>query len=144
MTDIHRFYDQVGKFKDVLSNILIIHEKTDEYNELIHYYEQLVLLKKINMRKPVEIFYDKGVKPYISQIVNKDDYFFIKEAEKKIEETEENNKKQTELTILEHIKCVWNIIDSEKKDAIWKYVRIICILSERVSGNDALINAFKK
>ncbi len=144
MSDLHRFYDQVDQLKNIIKTILEFYDKKTELNELDHYYEKFIMVKKINMRKPVELFYTNGVVPYINEITTSNDTFFLKEAERKInEDVDVIELKQEELSILEHIKCVWSLIDQEKKQAIWKYVKTICVLSERVSGGNVLINTIK-
>lgn len=143
-TDINKFYDKIEELKIILTKILEHYSLINELNELNDYYSKLLLIKKINMRKPVEIFYEKAIVPNISNIINKNDDLIINKAQEEIDNLKDTSMKDEGMTIFNYIKSVWKLIDQNKRDTIWQYIRVISVLSERISGGVQLTNSLKK
>ena len=120
-----KFYKKLDEFKQTIEKLLISYDKYDEAEELNVYYDQLLFLKKANMFTPIDLFYTNGVLKYITEIIEKDEKFFMN----KINDIEQQN--QDKMTIIEHIKSVWFLLSNENKNNIWNYIRIICFYAER-------------
>ena len=69
LTDIGKFYKQISDFKEKVIRILQSYEKDKQIIEINKYYDKLSQLKKINVRSPVEIFYDNVVSKYVVEIL---------------------------------------------------------------------------
>lgn len=147
MTDnIKRFYEQIDSLKQNLVRILEILGDEQNLIELEKYYVKLQMVKFANVRLPIEIFYEHGVLKYHEKIRCKDETFFIQKihniSEQKTDTinatTDDNLVKlqDDDLLIIGQIKHFWNKLNDKSKENIWKYITVICILSERVVKPD--------
>lgn len=145
LSDIGRFYKQINDFKEKLVTILSQFNKDDEIATLHKYYDKLLLLKKINPRPPIEIFYEHIVQQFATQILTRNDEFFLyKLTDDNIVGTFKNatNDEITPQNILliSHIRDIWTELHPNIKKNIWDYVQIICLLAEKVTNNNILSN----
>ena len=136
--DMKRFYEKIGQLKDVISNILTYNKLYTDQEELNKYYTLLDTVKNVNHRKPIEFFYKICVIPYVDHIVTMNDVLF-----KEVNDELANRGLDNGLILINKIKNVWELIDDSSKSNIWQYLRIISMLSERVSGGNTLMNAIK-
>jgi hypothetical protein len=137
LTDIGKFYKQVDDFKDKLIVILCQFEKRDEIVDLHKYHDKLILLKKANVRKPIELLYQYGIREYAEKILTRDEQFFLGKVST-IETTESESLEQPDLLFISQIRQVWEHLQPAVRKNIWDYIQVICILSERVVGGDIL------
>lgn len=143
LSDIGRFYKQINDFKEKLVTILSQFNKDDEITTLHKYYDKLIILKKINPRSPIEIFYEHIVQPFATQILTRNDEFFLgKLTSDNIMETFQNvaNDEITphNILLISHIRDIWTELHPNIKKNIWDYVQIICLLAEKVTNNNIL------
>lgn len=147
--EIVKFYDNIDKLKENIEKIIrhIASKKNLDSNEvskylqmLDEYHEKLNLVKTMNVRKPIELFYENVVISNINPIINMDDEFIFNKANE-LKESEEFE--PHEINILDFIRTIWDLIDDDTKKNIWIYIKTICILSERINGNCLLFNAIQ-
>jgi hypothetical protein len=149
MTDIGKFYKQIEDFKGKLVIIFEQFGKSQEIVNLNKYYDKLVLFKKANVRKPIELFYTHVVIPYCENILTRDEKFFIGQishVENKGLETGVTYKldgstetfDQRDLFFVSQIRQIWERLPTNVCDNIWAYVQVICLLSERVVNGQVL------
>lgn len=129
--EIDGFYEQISKLKEFIEKILTSKGKSvDLLNET---YLKLLLFKKANKRGIIEVFYIKYVNIYYEMIINRDDNFFVEKVKSEIND-------ESHMGILSEIHNIWNELDNNTKKSIWKYIHVICILSERIQGGNTMIN----
>ena len=163
MTNIGLFYKQLDDFKEKLIRILNQYGKETEIIELHKYYDKLMTFKKVNVRKPIELFYEYCVTLAADDILMRDASFFIGEFSK-IEKnqctncdtvdgidkitnvgkitTAVNLEKVTKKDIffISQIRDVWNLLQPTVKDNIWNYIQVICLLAEKIVSGTVLAN----
>ena len=132
LTDIGKFYKQVEEFKSKLTQILALFEQKQELIELHKYYDKLILFKQANVRKPIEYFYESYVILYATQILKRDESFFLD----KVSEIDLQEKR--DLCFISQVRGIWQKLPQHVKECIWDYVQVICILSEKVIGGEIL------
>lgn len=136
LTDIGKFYKQIDDFKEKIILIMKQFNKEQEIIELNKYYDKLMLIKKVNVRKPIELLYTYGVSQYVEKILIRDEMFFLGEVSKI--EIDDENIGQQDLFFISQIRQVWQNLHSNVRNNIWDYIQIICILSEKVVGGNIL------
>jgi hypothetical protein len=68
-------------------------------------------------------------KPYASQILSKDENFFLKES---YDEYNDYIKKYNhDLNLIQKLKSIWKDLDDVNKENIWKYMQVLLILNNR-------------
>jgi hypothetical protein len=145
VTSIGLFYKQVDDFKEKLMIILNQFEKKKEIVELYKYYDKLMTLKKVNVRKPIELFYQYCVTAAADQILTRDEAFFVGEFSK-IEQSQSTFSQdetsdtvtQKDIFFVSQIRDVWASLQPSVKSNIWNYVQVICLLSEKIMGGNVL------
>jgi len=145
VTNIGLFYKQVDDFKEKLLIILNQFEKKKEIIELHKYYDKLMALKKVNVRKPIELFYQYCVTSAADQILTRDETFFVGEFSK-IENSQStfiidealDIVTQKDIFFVSQIRDVWASLQPSVKNNIWSYVQVICLLSEKIIGCNVL------
>jgi DNA polymerase III delta prime subunit len=143
LTNIGNFYKQIDDFKQKLIGILQELEKTKEIVEINKYYDKLLLAKKANARKAIELLYEYGVKVYASQILLRQEKFFLeKSADSYVTEEimDQYSVNHKDLLFVEQIKGIWEYLQPSVRTNIWNYVQIICLLAENVVGGNVLAN----
>ena len=143
LTDIGQFYKQIDDFKLKITGILHKLGKTQEIIDIEKYYDKLLLVKKANARKAIELLYQYGVNVYATQILLRDEQFFLGEVNeitqnKKIMEDYELN--QNDLLFITQIRPVWEHLTPTVRSNIWNYVQVICLLAEKIVKGNVLAN----
>jgi len=145
LTDIGKFYKQIGDFKEKLTSILNQFHKEQEIIDLNKYYDKLMEFKKINVRKPIELFYQYGVIKYLDDILKRDETFFLGQVSTIVNETEvvdtmESGEKigHHDILFISHIRQIWENLQPNIKNNIWTYIQVISILAEKVVGGKLL------
>ena len=90
-------------------------------NNIKKYHGMFLLLKKANVKAPLDLFI-KGVHRYASQIIDKDEQFFVNDDELK-----ERVQMFSETGLYE----VWGELPESTKDSIWLYVTGLVKLAYR-------------
>jgi hypothetical protein len=112
----------VSAFNEMMDQFMVeLKETFPEEKTLGKYYTGFDLLKKSNPRKCVTSFMDE-ITPYASQVMNKDENFFLDE-------------KTVLPSILEemHIREHWTADTSQNtKDAIWQYLQTLYMLGTTI------------
>lgn len=142
LTDIGKFYKQIDDFKDKIIGILQQLDRKQEIIDIKKYYDKLQLAKKANVRTAIELLYKHGVCIYATQILLRDEQFFLGEVvnitnKKQIGEDYELNK--NDLLFIGEIRGIWDHLSPIVKNNIWNYVQVICILTEKIVGGNALV-----
>jgi hypothetical protein len=152
-TDIGRFYKQVDDFKTKLVYIFQQFDKKQEITDLNKYHDKLSMLKKANVRMPIDLFYKYVVTVYVDKILIRDDGFFLNKMTDIEHLTKEEQDSysynlgnsgskeainQQDLFFLSQIRQVWQNLQQNVKDNIWNYIQVICLLAERVVGGNVI------
>lgn len=87
----------------------------------------LILFSNMEPKGPERIFRKNVSEKFRTQILEKNDDFFLKEATFDIHSTREEYWKD----FIEQLKVVWTSIDDNNRDTIWKYFQILIILSDK-------------
>jgi len=74
------------------------------------------------------VFYKEFYVPYSEKIKNEDESFFLEK------DYQEYGKYQNVGDIISKLKKCWLELNDENKQAIWKYFKVLSILSERVEA----------
>lgn len=160
LSNIGLFYKQLDDFKEKLVHILTQFGKEKEIVELHKYYDKLMTFKKVNVRTPIELFYQYCVVLAADDILTRDASFFIGEFSK-IDIKQDGEQDQTEVNGLDkvsgleklkvadkvtkkdiffiaQIRDVWNMLQPNVKNNIWDYIQVICLLSEKIVGSNVI------
>ena len=139
LTDIGKFYKQIADFKEKLVTIFAQFHKEEEIIELIKYYDKLIEFKKINVRKPIELFYEYGVTKYVDDILRRDETIFLGQVSTIVEDSQVvETINQHDILFISHIRQIWEDLQPKVKENIWIYIQVISILAERVIGGNLL------
>jgi hypothetical protein len=161
LSDIGKFYKQIEDFQTKIIGILQQLKDKDirddagkainidhEIKEIHKYYDKLILVKKANVRKAIELLYEYGVVPYAEFILTRDEQFFLGQVNNivqngdQIKETYELEHK--DLLFIGQIRMIWDYLSQNPatgnnvKNNIWTYVQVICLLAEKVTGQNIL------
>jgi hypothetical protein len=161
LSDIGKFYKQIDDFQAKIIGILQqLRDKgicdangkpidiDHEIKEIHKYYDKLILVKKANVRKAIELLYEYGVEPYAEFILTRNEEFFLGQVESivqngdQIKETYELEHK--DLLFIGQICMIWDYLSKNPntgnnvKNNIWTYVQVICLLAEKVTGQKVL------
>ena len=142
-TDIGKFYKQIEDFKTKIVGILQKLGKTQELIDIEKYYDKLLLLKKANVRKAIELLYQYGVTVYATQILLRDEQFFIGQVKTISENGKINDEyelNQNDVLFINQIQPVWEHLSDPVKTNIWNYVQVICLLAEKIVKGNLLAN----
>lgn len=114
LTQIENFINEI---KDISNN----------NKEILLFYEQYNLLKSVNSKLIVDAFI-QYVYPHKDKIKNKDDTFFLNGGgQEELEKLDKNA-----IKIRDVLKNLWeNKIDDDKKEMVWKYMLVFCLLAEK-------------
>jgi hypothetical protein len=147
LTDIGKFYKQIDDFKEKIIGILRQLDRNQEIIEINKYNDKLMLAKKANVRTAIELLYQYGIEVYATQILLRDETFFlgeVKNIEKNPKINDEYELDQNELLFINQIKGVWEHLQPTVKTNIWNYVQVICLLAEKIVGGNILTSEKKK
>ena len=87
------------------------------------------LLKTTNPRKIMSLFKTYVTDKYKTQILDKNEEFFM---ENKFEEEKSNIKNDNYADdLIKQLKEHWSMIDEKNKEIIWKYFQVLVVLSEK-------------
>ena len=76
----------------------------------------------------VSLFYTNVTKKYGQGILNRDETFFLEK------DYEELSNSSWSMKLVEKLKFYWTKLDTENKEAMWKYMHVLVALSEKIDG----------
>lgn len=135
LTDIGKFYKQVGDFKEKIVTILGQFHKEQEIIDLNKYYDKLTEYKKVNVRGPIELLYQYGVVKYADDILKRDETMFLGQVAAITEEAIDNR----DILFISQIREIWDDLQPNVKENIWIYIQVISILAEKIVGGNLLV-----
>jgi hypothetical protein len=113
------FLNQIDNFLDEVKII------SNNNTEIMIFCEQYNLLKSVNSKLIVEYFI-KFVYPFKDKIRDKDESFFLQGG------GQEDLNDKSGLKLRDTLTNLWaNKLDQDKKDIIWKYLLVFCLLGEK-------------
>ncbi len=117
------YNNQLDKFLDELI-------KTYREDKDFPYYKRLVdQLKRVNVRKPIEL-YAVTVHKHIALIENRDSDFFFNNFGKIVnEETSDKSNQAEAFRLFENIKKYWQEMNEDNKKIIWDYLNVLTKLA---------------
>jgi hypothetical protein len=119
MTVKQTFLNQIDNFLDEVKII------SNNNTEIIIFCEQYNLLKSVNSKLIVEYFI-KFVYPFKEKIRDKDESFFLQGG------GQEDLNDKSGLKLRDTLTNLWaNKLDQDKKEIIWKYLLVFCLLGEK-------------
>lgn len=124
MSNLTKFNLTLSNFIDDLIRVF------PNYNNLEIFKEKFLLLKSTNPRLIVTYF-TNTIYPYKSQIESKDASFFL-EKDYSDDITIEN--KQWALDEMLNLKTLWNKLDDNNKETVWKYFLVLLKLCEIINS----------
>lgn len=122
------FNDRVDEFfKDVIEGF----PKTVEFQNVISEFKTLksgfAFLKTADPKKPQQVFRDYVLSTYRDKIVNRDESFFICKDDFDIS----SSRKEYWMDFIGKIKLAWSSMDDNNKDIIWKYFKLLVLISDK-------------
>jgi hypothetical protein len=117
------FNNQLDKFLDELI-------KTYPEDKDFLYYKRLIdQLKRLNVRKPIEL-YAFTVHKHVKLIENRDSDFFFSNFGKLVsEETEDKSNQAEAFRLFENIKRYWEEMNDDNRKIIWDYLNVLTKLA---------------
>lgn len=117
------FNNQLDKFLDELI-------KTYPEDKDFPYYKRLVdQLKRINVRKPIEL-YAVTVHKHVALIENRNSDFFFNNFGKLVnEETNDKSNQAEAFRLFDNIKKYWEEMNEDNKKIIWDYLNVLTKLA---------------
>lgn len=117
------FNNQLDKFLDELI-------KTYPEDKDFPYYKRLVdQLKRVNVRKPIELF-AVTVHKHVALIETRDSDFFFNNFGKIVNDETENKSNQAEaFRLFDNIKKYWQEMKEDNKKIIWDYLNVLTKLA---------------
>jgi hypothetical protein len=113
------FLNQIDNFLDEVKII------SNNNTEIMIFCEQYNLLKSVNSKLIVEYFI-KFVYPFKEKIRDKDESFFLQGG------GQEDLNDKSGLKLRDTLTNLWaNKLDQDKKEIIWKYLLVFCLLGEK-------------
>lgn len=116
-------------FKDMINGF------PPEYDQVVSEFKTLKsgfnLLKNVDDKKPQRVFRDYIVVTYREKIMNKDESFFLDKQDFDIT----SKRKEYWMDFIDKIKSAWSSMDDANKDIIWKYFKLLVVLSDKCDGN---------
>ena len=125
------FNSQLDKFLDELI-------KTYPEDKDFSYYKRLVdQLKRLNVRKPIELF-AFTIHKHIALIEKRDSDFFFNNFTKLVsEETTDKGNQAEAFRLFENIKNYWTEMPEDNKKVIWDYLNVLTKLSVKFLVDNA-------
>lgn len=112
------------KLDEFFKDIIIAFPKINEFNK---FKVGLTMLKNINPKSPQNIFNNYIIQKYRNAILIRDERFFLD-----ITDFDINSKRRDYwIDFINQLKLIWQTIDDNNKDIIWKYFNILLILNDK-------------
>lgn len=135
-----KFYEIVSVFKDEIIKLigddsigLDTQQKSDCKKKLNNVYEKLMLAKSANSKLPIDMFYKHIILQYGIHIVNENDSFFIQN-----DLTNGVNIESHHVLFINELKSIWNYLDNQNKKIIWRYIKSLMALCDKIYGENVI------
>jgi len=127
MSILNAFTTQIVQFFDELSNTF------PEEKDIKMASESIKGAKKINPRLILNLFVEYVYKPCSKAIYEKDIHF-IRSQMHDVISTQFNDM----MVILSIFDKHWETMGEKNKDAIWQYLKVLCLLSEKATAANSI------
>ena len=120
------------KFNNVISDLISeLCELYPNERDIKIFREKFNMITKVNNQMVLRGFL-LHVYPHKQNIMNEDEKFFLSNATTMVKDASDNND-NVSLTQALNMKKLWeNNMTTETKSAMWKYFKVLIILSERI------------
>lgn len=125
----HKLFNQKADefFRDIIEGF----PRTPEYDNVISEFKTLKsgfnLLKNVDDKTPQRVFRDYVLVTYRDKIMNQDETFFLDKDDFEIT----SKRKEYWIDFIGKIKMAWTSMDDSSKDIIWKYFKLLALLSDK-------------
>ena len=128
MSYLTTFTNLIQEFIEKLSDLY------PEDKDFTHFKTYLLILKKTNPRKVLELF-DKHCLQYREYIKNKDENFLL--TNDFVKDTKNINIIDDEdiFNIMLKLRLYWGKMSKDTKDNIWKYLNLFLLLSDKLNNS---------
>lgn len=116
-----RFNDQAYEFMKELAQTF---PQVTEFSRLKSAFN---VLQNVNKKTPQNFFNKYVVSSYRDVILERDEVFFLSEKQFGLKD----DSAQYWLGFIEQLQNIWKTLDAENKDIIWKYFRVLILLSDK-------------
>lgn len=99
-------------------------------NQFRLYKNAAELLSKFNPRKPCSV-YKEYASMYKTQIINKDETFFLNEDYSKIDAVQQDE--GDVLNFIYKMKTCWKQLSEDNKEKIWKYLNTLLVITDKIA-----------
>jgi hypothetical protein len=123
MDYLEKFNQSFREFMEDLQRVI-----PEEDAEFRMYQLAIQAAMMLQPRTVSNIFHDKVVAPYGDHLLARDESFFLSHTydEVKGEHVEA-------AAVIDRVKKYWTIISQEDKEVVWKYFRVLILLSKKIS-----------
>lgn len=127
--DFHTIFNE--KLDEFLKDIINGFPKTQEYENIIAEFKTLKsgvnLMKNVDSTKPQEFFREYIVAKYRDIIIKEDEQFFLAQEDYNIV----SKRMEYWMDFINKIKKAWRQMDNNTRVIIWKYFKVLIILSDK-------------
>ena len=132
MSYLSTFTNLIEEFVDKLSQLY------PDDQDFIHFKTFILLLKKTNPRKILDIF-NKHCLQYKEDIVAKNETFilltdFVKDKNNKNSKNKDTSNDEYILNVMIKLRHYWKSMNKETIENIWKYLNIFILLSSKIKN----------
>jgi hypothetical protein len=120
--------DYLEKFNDTIEEFLADLIKVfPEDNDMKLYELGLKGVRLLSPRKVCEEFYQAVTVPYYERIRVKDEVYFMEHDFNEVKEEVDDG-----VRILNKTLNYWKSLSADDKEAVWKYLRVLCTMSKKI------------
>jgi hypothetical protein len=120
--------DYLDKFNDTIEEFLADLIKVYPNDEDMKLYELgLKAVRFVSPKKVCEEFYQAVTVPYASYIQVKDERYFMEHDFNEVKDEVPDG-----IRILNKTLGYWKSLSDDDKEAVWKYLRVLCVLSKKI------------
>lgn len=132
MSYLSTFTNLIEEFIDKLSQLY------PEDQDFVHFKTFLLLLKKTNPRKILDMF-NKHCLQYKEHIIAKNEEFilltdFVKDKTNNSSENKDTSNDEHLFNVMIKLRHYWKSMDKETIENIWKYLNIFILLSSKIKN----------
>lgn len=99
-----------------------------EVNEFKQLKSGLLLLKNVDEKKPRDIFNNYVGANFKQHILNKDESFFLNEAQNHVQAGVNTSQWEKVISLL---RSLWSTLNNDNKESIWKYFQVLIAVNDK-------------